>query len=511
MRVAMGSLEGVGPNTFGRVDKDLIRFYRFDIKNGLTTPEKAYELISGFLLIWDCHYDHDMIMKGYSDHELENTYTLGGCNDDGSPLYNEITEMFLRATKEKKIIFPKIKCRYSKESPKEYLDKICEPIVNGTSSVLLQNDDASISALLRAGRPIEEARDYYITGCWGIATNQERYDHASYLNLLKPFEFSIHNLTEKMEKTGIFTESLDGSESFEEIYQKTLRNCEKLIDSKLDATRKGAHVFHKVERFPIFSSTLENCLENHKDFTMGGGKYRDDYQLIFGLPNIVDSLLAIKTLVYDSGKYTLPEFLNAVRSNWEGHELMQAEAKAAPGWGDGSEVSCMLANRFNNDIFEICSKKTGTYGGKIHIGHLTYTEIRWWGEKTLATPDGRKNGEYFAQGLTPSRLKRIPCVNDAVNSMASLDPSTMAANSVANFILPGNISLDRCEAFLRAIACTAVQSLQLNCTSREELLDAQKHPEKYPDLVVRLTGFSVKFTSLSREWQDEVLSRNFYE
>ena len=156
-------------------------------------------------------------------------------------------------------------------------------------------------------------------------------------------------------------------------------------------------------------------------------------------------------------------------------------------------------------------KKTGTYGGRVHLGHLTYTEIRFWGEVTLATPDGRKAGEYFSQGLTPSRLKRIPCVNDVINSLASLDPSTMAANSVVNIILPPKIPLDRCVGFLRAVSHTAIQSLQLNCTSREELLDAQKHPERYPHLIVRVTGFSAKFTSLSREWQDEVISRTFYE
>ena len=93
---------------------------------------------------------------------------------------------------------------------------------------------------------------------------------------------------------------------------------------------------------------------------------------------------------------------------------------------------------------------------------MTYTEIRWWGERTLATPDGRKNGEYFAQGLTPSRLKRIPCINDVINSMAALDGSTMAANSVVNVILPPQMPLDRMEGFLRAVAGTAVQSLQLN-------------------------------------------------
>lgn len=511
LRTAMGSLEGAGPNTFGRLDKDLIPFYKRDLSEGRITPEEAYRLICQFLLIWDCHYDHDMLMEGYADHELENTYTLGGCDDDGSPLYNELTEMFLRATREQKIIFPKIKCRFSKDSPKEYLDNINRSIINGTTTVLLQNDDATIPALLRAGRPIEAARDYFITGCWGIATNQEKYDHGSYLNLLKPFEYSLHGLKDKMEAVGIEFECFDGCQSFEELYRKTVHNCELLLDAKLDVQTRGGQIFHKVDRFPIFSSTLEGCLESHADFTMGGAKYNDDYQLLFGFPNIIDSLMAIKTLVYDTGKYSLDEYLEAVRANWDGYEDMRLEAVRCHGWGDGHEDSCALASRFNNDLYEIFSRKTGMHGGKVHMGHLTYTEIRWWGEKTLATPDGRRAGEYFAQGLTPSRLKRIPCVNDVINSLAAIDPSTVAANSVVNIILPGKISLDRCEGFLRAAACSAIQSLQLNCTSREELLDAQRHPEKYPDLIVRVTGFSARFTSLSKGWQDEVISRNFYE
>ena len=511
LRTAMGSLEGVGPNTFGRLDKDLISFYRADLACGRLTQEEAYALICRFLLIWDCHYDHDMIMAGYADHELENTYTLGGCDDNGEPLCNELTLAFLRATREERIIFPKIKCRYSKNSPDAYLEELCRAIVAGTTTVLIQNDDATVPAILRSGRPLEEARDYYVAGCWGMATNQEKFDHGSYLNLLKPFEFSIHGLREKAKLVEIDFEMIEGDEDFEELYRKTLRNCELVLDAKLDKTRRGGQIFSKVSVFPIFSSTLEDCIRNRADFTMGGARYQDDYQLLFGLPNIVDSLMAIKTLVFDEKKYTLFDYLTAVRANWEGHEEMRLQAVRCHGWGDGEEDSCALANRLNNDLFAIFQKKVGTYGGQVHMGHLTYTEIRFWGEATLATPDGRKNGEYFAQGLTPSRLKRIPCVNDVINSLSCLDPSTMAANSVVNIILPPKVPLDRCVAFLRACAGTAMQALQLNCTSREELLDAQKHPEKYPDLIVRVTGFSAKFTSLSREWQNEVITRNFYE
>lgn len=511
MRKALGSLEGIGPNSFGRVDMDLYPFYENDIKSGVLTKEEAYGLICQFLLLWDCHYDHDMEMVGYADHELENTYVLGGCDKDGKPVYNALTRMFLRAAREEKIIYPKIKCRFSADSPKEYLDEINISVVNGTSTVLFENDDAVIPALVRAGRTVEEARDYLVSGCWDVATYQEKHDSGNYLNLLKPFEFALHKLTDKMEKVSINFEMYDHCETFEDVYAVTLRNCERLIHERIAVTKEGGQILHKVDVFPIFSSTLENCLENHRDYSFNGAKYRDDCYYLFGFPNIIDSLLAMKELVFDTKKYTLDDFLSAVRSNWDGYEDMRMEAIHCAGWGDGSDASCDLAKRLNDDLFRICESCEGAYGGKVHMGYLTYTEIRSWGEETLATPDGRRNGEYFAQGLTPSRLKKIPNVTDVINSMHYIDKSTMAANSVVNIILPNNISLDHCYAFLKTVAQSSIQALQLNCTTREQLLDAQKHPEKYPDLIVRVTGFSAKFTSLSPEWQQEVLTRNFYE
>ena len=511
LRTALGSLEGIGPNTFGRIDKDLISFYQSDIEKGRLTPEGAYDLICRFLLIWDCHYDHDMKMVGYADHELENTYTLGGCDDEGTPIYNALTEMFLRANREEKIIFPKIKCRFGKNSPKAYLDEINRAVVNGTSTILYVNDDAVIPAFLRGGRTEREARDYFVAGCWGIVTNEEKYDHANYLNILKPFEYAVHGLRDKCEQVGIDFRLLDEGMDFETLYDTVLYNCTLLLHERIALTKAGGRMFHKVDRFPIFSSSIMGCLENRAEFTMGGAKYQDDYYLMVGFPNIVDSLLAIKTLVFDKKLCTLGEYLAAVRGNWEGAEDLRLAAIRCPGWGDGSAEANAFARRFNDDLFAACEKETGTYGGRVHLGHLTYTEVRFWGAETLATPDGRRNGEYFAQGLTPSRLKKIPYALDAVNSMAALDPSTMMGGNVMNIILPSATGLDACEAFLRAVAGSAVQQLQLNCVSKEQLLDARVHPEKYPDLIVRVTGFSARFTSLSPEWQEEVISRNFYE
>lgn len=215
--------------------------------------------------------------------------------------------------------------------------------------------------------------------------------------------------------------------------------------------------------------------------------------------------------MFEAKKYTLEEFLSAVRSDWENNGDMRTDTIHCNGFGDGSKTSCELATRLENDLFDICSRLTGTYGGKVLMGHNGYTEVRFWGEKTLATPDGRHNGDFLAQGLTPSRLKKIPFATDVINSISSLEKTTMAGGNVVNIILPSDkITLDICEGFIRAVADSSVVSLQLNCTTKEQLLDAQKHPEKYPDLIVRVCGFSARFTALSPEWQREVLTRNYY-
>lgn len=512
MRKVMGSLEGIGPNSFGRVDMDLLPFYEADIKFGRMTKDEAYELVSQFLIIFDCSYDHDGKMVGYADHELENTYVLGGCDKDGKPLFNDLTKIFLKANAEEKIIFPKIKCRFSADSPKEYLDLIDEPVIHGTSTILYHNDDSTIPALIRSGISEEDARDYVVAGCWGIQENCcGRKDGGNYVNLLKAFEYQIHNRTDMMDEVGMHFDAIDNAESFEKVYKITCDNINTLFKERNRITAIGGHIWKQVDPLPLFSSLFGDCIENRSDFTNNGSRYSDETYMCVGFPNIVDSLLAIKTLCFDKRKYTLKEMLGAVRNNWNGHDEMRLDAINCCGWGDGSKESCALAKRFNTDLYKMLSELTGQYGGRVKLGHLTYTEIRFWGEQTLATPDGRYNGDYFSQGLTPSRLKKIPFVTDVINSMAALDKTELAGDNVLNIILPGTTPLDVCEAFLRTAARTAVESLQLNCVSKETLLDAQKNPEKYLDLIVRVCGFSAKFTSLSPEWQKEVITRNFYK
>ena len=513
LRKALGSLEGVGFNSFGRLDLDLAPYYDRDIREGRLTEEEAEELIARFLITFDCHYDHDMKMVGYADHELENTYVLGGCDASGAPFYHPLTRLFLKITREERIIYPKIKCRFSAASPREYLDEIDRAVIAGTSTVLYQNDDATIPALLHAGRTLSEARDYVVSGCWDLSCQGvEKIDGGNYINILKPFEYSLHRLTDKMEAVGLSFPLIEDGDGFEELYQKTLTGIATLVRERFRVGREGFSVAPEVDPLPLFSCLMDGAIERRRDFTEGCTRYRDEAVMCFGFPNLVDSLLAIRELCFSRPRYALSELLTAVRANWEGYREMREAALRCHGWGDGSDASCEMGARLHRDLYAIFSAVRGTYGGRVALGYLTYTEVRFWGDRAMTTPDGRRSGDYVAQGLTPLRLKRIASVGDVIRSTAALDKTLTGGNSVVNVILsPAGMTLDRAEGFLRAVAASGIQSLQLNCTTKEQLLDAQKHPEKYPDLVVRVTGFSAKFTSLSPEWQEEVITRNFYD
>ncbi len=513
MRKACGSLEGVGYNTFGRPDLDLYPIYKRELERGDITEEAALSLISEFLITWDMHYDHDMKMVGYADHEFENTYVIGGCDVEGKPVWNDLTRLFIKANRDEKIIYPKIKARFGSNSPKEYLDELNKAVLGGNSAILYQNDDMCIPALVRLGRTVEEARDYIVSGCWDMkCSGVEKPDAGMYVNLLRVFEMTVHDDREMMRDVKLEFTPFDGAKSFDELYWIMMDNFKRLFVERASIVATGAPLRVSVDPLMLTSMTMEGCLDNRKDFTNGGARYNDDVFYFVGFPNVVDSLLAIKTLCFEKKVCTLGELLTAVRENWQGHDELRRAALSCNCFGDASEESSALATRLWDDLYAALEGLPTKFGGKVSMGHLTYTEIRFWGEMTRATPDGRLDGTCFSQGLTPSRLHKIDSATTVVASARALDFSKCAGNSVVNMLLPAaRMTPEIFDALLRAIAVSGFQSLQLNCVTKEELLDAQIHPEAHDDIVVRVTGFSAKFTALSEGWQEEFLSRNFYE
>ena len=409
-------------------------------------------------------------------------------------------------------LYTKYKCRFSADSHPEYLAEINKDIVKGRSVVLLINDDSMIPALVKSGKSIEDARNYLCSGCWDVTVEGcEKVPCGEYVNMIRTLEISVHCQKDVMEKTNLYLKSLDGAQSFEEVYQTVEDNIITLLETKHRLVEENAKYWGDLNPCPFYSATLSDCLEKGMDYTKGGARYNQGSMYLVGFANVVDSLLGIKALCFDEAVCTLEELLTALRKNWEGYEHLRARVLRTSHFGDNTRDSNEIAKRLHEGIYERTRGFRTVRGGTYNMGYLVYSEFRFWGEKMLATPDGRKAGDYLAHGIAPSRYRKND-ITTTINAVGELDFTKCAANSVVNIVLPAEgMTEELLDAFERVWAEKKLQTLHLNCLNRQDLLDAQIHPERHQDLIVRVCGFSARFVSLSREWQDEFLSRNFYE
>jgi formate C-acetyltransferase len=274
---------------------------------------------------------------------------------------------------------------------------------------------------------------------------------------------------------------------------------------------KYGQLWNKAAPAPLNSACSQDCLKKRKDFTAGGQRYNPHAVSLCFFANFLDSLLAIKTICFERKICTLSELLTAVRNNWQGAESLRQQVLSAPHWGDNRIETTELARQLHEDIYANTRDIRNERGGNYQLGFWIYREFRFWGEKMKALPDGRCDGDYLAQSLNPSHFRNDQDITTVLQSLSQLDLTKSAANSVVNLVLDKTgLTTDVIIALLQSFAQLKLQLLQLNCTSREELLDAQKHPELHQNLIVRLCGFSAKFTALSRDWQNEVIARKEY-
>lgn len=502
------ALEGGGLYSVGRLDLLLIDFYRSDLENRRITEEEAYRLICEFLLLFDLRIPHDM--PDQRDSLISAVYTLGGVDREGNPVFNPLTEMFLHANREQDIIYPKIKCRFGRNTPKEYFDIINSELRSGRTTLLYENDEALVPALVRAGVSEEDARDYSILGCWEPVIPGCTNEHCSYFLILKIFELSVHGGL-SCDDLPFQILPLDRAGTFEEVLAITKQNIHAVMDSRSRVACTARRSWHLVDPHPLLSSALDDCIDRGLDLTDGGARYHHDEIICAGLPNVVDSLLVIKELCFDRKKYTLSELLGTVRNDWD-REDVRKDALSCHFFGDESEESGAVMKCLTDDLTSYADTLPALWGGCVTIGYMLFMEMYPWSKVIRATPDGRHAGDFFARGLTPSTLHHIRSVTGIINSFDCIDASGVAANGVLNITLPyADMDLSVWEALLRRTARSSVSALQINCATKEELQDAIDHPEKHESLVVRVCGYSARFVSLPDDVKRDFLSRNFFD
>lgn len=504
-------MDGVGMSVLGAPDRLLYSLYQADLAAGRLTEAEAYELICTWMIHVDCRLQLEKpVDQQFNGSEQGDTLILGGVDAAGNDITNELSILFLRAHREHDLVYPKIHCRISRNTPDWFLEETAKDFLNGRNVLSYLNDDVIIPAQCMAGKQREDAAGYMAGGCWEIileSCEQSEGAHC-YFSLGRLMDLVIQSTPEEEEKIGLHFTRFDAAETFEECYTICLEQVKMALRQVLDTIAKYGKLWQEINPSPFLSACMKGCVESGKDYTAGGAKYSPHGIPLTGVAIYINSLLAIRDVCFDRKLCSLPRFLEAVRNNWENAADLRQYVLQAPHFGDGKEESCALTARFLNELADYVEGFTNERGGKFQIGLYSYRDIVQWAPKTRATPDGRFHGDFLTAGLTPTRLHG-DVITGVFCSGAGLPLKRYPASSVMTLsVSQSGLDVERFKALIRSWQILgSCGMLQLNCLTKEILEDAQKNPQNHRDLIVRLYGMSARFVMLDPERQQEFISR----
>ena len=520
-RTILPLFEGVsmGAN-YGMLDRMLGPFYERDLAAGRITPEQAEDLLTQAMLPPHvCAETETFGDSGVRPWEKTSdrgdkgsSLFLGGYDEQHRTVCNDLTMMILDIHHTLRLQFPKLAVRITRDSPERYLRAIARDYLSGRNVMAIYNDETVVAAQKKAGKKFKDVCNYVNSTCWEIVV--EGCEHSAgancYFNLSRTLDLCINSDPETLRDTGCKPEMFDGADSFEEVLRRYLSFTIREIREMCGVIGTNGKLFPEVAPAPLFSACLKDCIRNRKDYSEGGARYNPHGMPMFALANAVDSLLAIKSLCFDRKICTLPELLAAVRSDWTGSgaEDLRREALRSPYYGDGSPESGALAKRILDEIIASVKDLRDERGGRFQPGLYSSWEFFRWGKLTGPTPDGRHRGEVLANGMSPSRMHDGMNLTDILKLSAALDLTDFPANASLDITLPAaRLSEEVLTAVLRTFSALGGLQLQMNCVNREVLNDAVRNPDRHRDLFVRIYGLSVRFITLSPEWQNEIMTR----
>ncbi len=549
----------------GRFDQYMYPYYQADIDAGKLTMEFAQELMD---CIWVKLNDLNKVRdaasaEGFAGYSLFQNLICGGQDENGLDATNDLSFMSLEASMHVKLPQPSLSIRVWNCSPHELLIKAAELTRTGIGLPAYYNDEVIIPQLLSRGLTMAQARDYNIIGCVEPQKSAmtDGWHDAAFFNMCRPLEMVFTGGIDNGVRVSPETQSIRTMTTFEEFFEAYRQQMEYMISLLVNADN-AIDVAHS-ERCPLpfLSSMVNDCMARGKTVQEGGAVYNFTGPQGFGIANVADSLWAIKKLVFEQKKYTLDDFAEALRCNF-GKDMDPAMAQklttsvavqlAQKGVRVGndevvkiySEIASnkcdqdkkeffaqMLQDintldKFGNDIPEVdrlaresayvytrtMEKFSNPRGGKFQAGLYPVSANVPLGAQTGATPDGRLAYTPVADGVSPAAGRDVHGPTAAANSVARLDHYIASNGTLYNMkfhpsALKGRAGLESFVSLVQGYFDQKGSHMQFNVVSRETLLDAQKHPENYRSLVVRVAGYSALFTTLSRSLQDDIINR----
>jgi pyruvate-formate lyase len=511
LREVAATLEGVGISVVGHLDRLLIDLYRADLVAGRLTEAEARDLLARWMLPTDMKFH----IEDNPWPETSTCMELGGCDADGKEVWNELTRVIIETHRDYGLFNPKLNCRFSTDSPAEYLDLISRTLLEGHNHFALLNDGVLIPALVRSGKTEREARLYVNGGCQETIT--EGVEHSAgaffYFNLARTLDLCLQPAPQPREfneeELRPLPETIEKPPSFEEFYAEYLAGVKRSLQVGAEWSLTLGREQWRIQPCPFFSTTLEGCIEKGLDYSQGGAKYNPSGIALVGMGTVVDSLMVVKKAVYEEGWLTLEELRKALTDNWEGHEELRARVRSLTRYGHGDPEVDELAARLVADLAAYVQTLPAERGGTFQGSFFVYYAFSSMGAHVCATPDGRGDGDLMTQGVAPDRVTAPASLSEVFHTLSRLDFLDYPGNAVLDVQLPMGPALpvETLSATIRTFAALGGPTLQLNCVSLEELLDACVHPDQHRDLTVRISGLSARFVCLTDAVQEEIIGR----
>jgi formate C-acetyltransferase len=502
----------------GRLDQHLYPFYERGLEDGSLTREKAKELLQ---LLWIKFNNHPAPPKVGVTAEESNTYNdfalinTGGVKSDGSDGVNELSYVILDVVEEMRIPQPSSMVQISKKTPDAFLKRALRIIKTGFGQPSVFNTDVIIQELLRQGKAIEDARDGGASGCVEAgAFGKECYILTGYFNLVKVLEIALNNGVDPRTGLKIGPETGEPTKfrSFSEIFNAFLEQLNHFVDIKIKGNNIIERLYAEHLPVPFLSLLISDCIAKEKDYNDGGARYNTSYIQGVGLGTITDSLAAIKYQVFDEGQITLEELLTAMKANFKGHEkLRQTLLNKTPKYGNDDEYADQIMKAVFEVFYNAVDGRPNTKGGTHRINLLPTTVHVYFGKVVGATPEGRKSGDPLSEGISPVQGADRKGPTAVIKSASKIDHArtggTLLNQKFAPELLADEEGLDKLTHLIRTYFKLDGHHIQFNVVNADMLRDAQKHPEKYRDLLIRVAGYTDYFVNITEELQNEIINR----
>lgn len=502
----------------GRFDQYMDPYYEKDIKEEKITPDFAQELVDALWLkysewVWTISANTADYFAGYNQFQ---NLTVGGKKRDGSDGTNPVTYMALKATEEVKTHQPGLSVRVQADCPPEFLEAVTHLVSLGTGFPAIHSDSVGYQMLLNAGYEPEDARDWNNCGCV-VPHNRKtgEWTAAVNMNFGSALEYALNEGRSLMtgEKMGLDEKPADQFTSFEDVKEAFYKQFDNLCRHSIILTIEAQRVHEQQVPRPFLSSCIENCMDSGKDLSRGGAKYNIGPVITgIGLAVVSNSLEAIRKLVFEDKVCDMETLVKALKANWAGYEDLREKAQACPKYGNDDDSVDRIALEVSNHFYKEIHQYKDIFGSPFLTAFMGISNYIPMGRVLGATPDGRKNGDPSSEGVSPYVGTDTSTPLAAMKSSAKVNQEIHSGGTLLNLrINPDMVETKRGQANLGAMIQTLFSlgafHVQFNCIKSETLRAAQKHPEDYKDLLVRVAGYSTQFVNLSKSMQDAIIAR----